>query len=202
MRVLLLSESKEQFIELLRSSNRNGIENLINYLSDETDFFTAPASTKFHGAYAGGLVEHSLDVYHQLSGALTIAYIKSMDYAEIPASSIYIVSLLHDVCKANFYKIEMRNKKNEKGVWEQVPVYTIDDQLPFGHGEKSVMIINKYIRLSDEEIAAINWHMGGFDSRAKDYSGSMALSNAMGKWPLVTLLHMADLAATYFTNER
>ncbi len=101
---------------------------------------------------------------------------------------------------ANFYKQDVRNVKNN-GVWEQVPVYTINDTLPLGHGEKSVMILQQYIELTTDEIYAIRWHMGGFDDTAKSYAGGLQLSAAFDKCPLLVMLHMADLAAVYLLNK-
>jgi hypothetical protein len=186
---------KERFLKLLRSVDRVGIDNLAVYIEQETDFFSAPASTQYHGACEGGLLEHSIRVYENL---IQIADIYLDGYT---SESLILCSLLHDLCKANFYKIEYRNRKNEFGQWEKYPYYAIDDQLPFGHGEKSVIMAMKYIKLTDEEIAAINWHMGSFDCRTKDYAGVTTLSAAMGKYPLLTALHMADLAACYFDGK-
>ena len=175
---------------------RAEVEDFINNWLTKTDFFKAPASTKYHGAYAGGLCEHSLDVYkwaNKLSSPLGI---------NVSPDSLMITTLFHDVCKANFYTVDYRNKKNEAGIWEKVPYYTIDDALPLGHGEKSVMIIQKYIHLTDEEIAAINWHMGFSDMRCSSFGGANALSSAFEKYPLAFLIHAADMAATYRDNRK
>lgn len=185
--------AKEKFITLLESTNRWGMNNVIQYLSD-SDFFTAPASTRFHGAYEGGLLEHSLQVYEEICKLASLYSTK-----EINASSLIIAALLHDVCKVNFYKSDTRNVK-VNGVWEQVPVYMIDDKMPLGHGEKSVIILQNYIKLSADEIFAIRWHMGGFDDTAKSYVGGMQLSAALSNCPLLVLLHMADLSASYLID--
>ena len=145
---------KEKFIELLKSTNRPGIEDLISFL-EKTDFFTAPASTRFHGSFEGGLVEHSLKVYEILDYKAKNNVLK----LEIPDDTIKIVSLLHDICKLNFYKVDYRNAKNALGEWEKVPYYTIDDTIPYGHGEKSVMMISEYIKLTPEEKYSIRWHI-------------------------------------------
>lgn len=174
---------RERFIELYRDYiKREGADELLKWIC-ESDFFKAPASTRFHGAYEGGLVEHSVNVFQRL---VTMTP---------PSESVAIVSLLHDICKANFYTVSFRNQKNEHGVWVQVPYYTIDDKLPYGHGEKSVYIISQFIKLTPEEAMAIRWHMGGFDEAVK--GGSFALSGAWEKYPLGMLLHCADLQATY-----
>ncbi|MCA5576594.1 HD domain-containing protein [Enterocloster clostridioformis] len=175
-------EMKKAFIMILAAVERPGITDLLGWL-ETTDFYTAPASTKYHGAYKGGLLEHSLNVYERL---LKLAAGYDLD-------SIAIVGLLHDLCKAEFYKESTRNQKDEQGKWQQVPCYTFNDQFPAGHGEKSVMLIMRFIRLTDEEIMAINWHMGGFDIRAHGYG----LQEAWGKYPLAVMAHIADLEATW-----
>ena len=186
---------KVQFTGLLMQSERKGVEQLIHYLEEETDFFTAPASTKYHGACEGGLMEHSLAVYDNLLKITTLYGLT------ISSDSLIICALLHDLCKANFYKRGLRNRKNsDTGIWEQVEVYEVNDQLPLGHGEKSVMIAQRYILLSSEEMLAIRWHMGGFDDAASGVGGR-TLSMAMSRHPLVAALHMADLAACYFDNK-
>ena len=170
---------------------RKGADKLLAWLESQ-DFFTAPASTRYHAAYEGGLVEHSLNVYHVL--------MERFDPEKDNAESFAIVSLLHDVCKTGFYAIEMRNRKNKQGQWESVPVYTIDDQFPYGHGEKSVYLIERFMRLTTEEAVAIRWHMGGFDEAVR--GGSFALAHAYEKYPLAVKLHMADLEATYLREQR
>lgn len=180
---------KEQFIELLKSTNREGIEKLIEFL-EKTDFFEAPASTRFHGDYKGGLLEHSMKVYEIFKEKVKNASIEM----NVPNDTIIISALLHDICKANFYKVDYRNAKNELGVWEKVPYYTVDDQIPYGHGEKSVMMISEYIKLTPEEKYAIRWHMG-FTEPKEVYS---TISAAYKKYPLALLLFEADLEASYF----
>mgnify|MGYP004568472973 CR=1 FL=1 len=113
-----------------------------------------------------------------------------------PDESIAIVALLHDLCKAQFYKLGSRNVKNETtGAWEKVPFYTIDDKFPFGHGEKSVFLIERFMRLKVEEAIAIRWHMGGFDDAAR--GGSFAINGAFERYPLAVKLHISDIEATY-----
>ena len=176
----------EQFADLLRSTGRSGIEELILYLQEETDFFTAPASTKYHGAYEGGLLQHSMNVYEVLR------YDPDGNFSF--SDSIIIVALLHDICKANCYHTEKRNVK-ENGVWIEKQVYVFDDELPLGHGEKSLYLASKFIELSDEEAAAIRWHMGAFDNAFR--GGDRGLNAAYEKYPLAVMLHMADMRATY-----
>lgn len=178
---------KDEIIELLKSTNREGMDKLIEFL-EKSDFFKAPASTKFHGDHEGGLAEHSFKVYEILKEKVVFAKIN------IPEETIIISALLHDICKTNFYKIDYRNAKNSLGVWEKVPYYTIEDTIPYGHGEKSVMMLTEYIKLTNEEKYAIRWHMGF--SEPKELYGT--LGQAFTKYPFALLLHEADLEATYF----
>ena len=180
---------KEEFLELLKSVNREGMDGLINFI-EKSDFFKAPASTRFHGSYEGGLLEHSMKVYEILKHKVKNSVID----IDIPNESLILIALLHDICKVNFYKTDYRNAKNEMGVWEKVPYYTIDDTIPYGHGEKSVMMITEYMKLTVEEKYAIRWHMG--------YTEPKELYNTIGqaykKYPIALLMHEADLEATYF----
>ena len=168
---------KEEMINLLSTIDREGIKDVISFL-EKSDFFTAPASTKFHGAYEGGLLEHSLKVYEILKKKL------SDNNMNISEDTIKIVALLHDICKANFYKVDYRNAKNEMGEWEKVPYYTVDDTIPYGHSEKSVMMLTEYMKLTNEEKYAIRWHMG-FTEPKELYS---TLGLAFKKYPLALML--------------
>ena len=133
---------KEEFIKLLQEIPREGMDKLIEFLK-ASDFFEAPASTRFHGAFRGGLLAHSMKVYEILKT-------KTPD-----SDSVRIIALLHDICKANYYKTDYRNAKNELGMWEKVPYYTVEDTIPYGHGEKSVMMLSEFIKLTNEEKYAI-----------------------------------------------
>lgn len=198
-----MDKNKEKFRELLfsisHSTRKMELEKLYDFL-EKTDFFTAPASTKYHGAYEGGLVQHSLAVYEKLREMYDYLYEPSQ--LNIPYDSVILVALLHDVCKINFYKSGTKNVKNEvTGQWKKQPYYFIEDQIPLGHGEKSVIILQQYIHsLTSDEIYAIRWHMGGFDDAGRSYGGGMALGAAFEKCPLAVLLHMADLAANYISK--
>ena len=150
---------KQRSIELLKATNRPSIDNLLDFL-DRTDFYTAPASTKFHNSFEGGLLKHSLNVYDAL---------KDLTKGAWSDDTIAIVALLHDICKVNQYKVDYRNKKNDEGIWVKEPYYTTDDLMPLGHGEKSVMIISEFIKLTKEELYAIRWHMGGYEPK-ENYS--------------------------------
>ncbi len=199
-------ENKQQIISILTSTKRPGIENLITYL-EQTDFFTAPASTKFHGSYDGGLAEHSLHVWYILTE-------KNKYYSlGLSADTIALTALLHDLCKINFYAKEMKSvlkgkikvKKNKKvdghwteveeevNDWQQEEVWVCEDQFPIGHGEKSVITALKFIQLTDLEIAMIRWHMGGYE--AKDNYRDM--TNAVDMYKPIVALQTADMEASH-----
>ena len=188
-----LAQIKAEFVEIFTTHiKRDGAKELLDFIL-LTDFFTAPASTRFHSAYAGGLAEHSIKVYKRLLMLVQNEYGENWQET-ISAESVAICGLLHDVCKINTYKVEMRNTK-EDGVWVQKPYYTTDDPMPYGHGEKSVYMINGFMRLTREEAMAINWHMGPYDMRVK--GGSFALSDVFYLYPTAMLMYMADLQAAY-----
>lgn len=194
-------EAKDRFSRIYDTYiKRPGSSALFNWL-EQTDFFTAPASSRFHCAYSGGLCEHSINVFNNL--VMLYEAVKKTNpekVQNISMETIATVALLHDVCKIDFYKVDYRNVKNAQGQWEKVPYYAIDEKLPMGHGEKSIYLINKFIKLSDDEALAINWHMGGFDKRVAggDYSISAAYENC----PLAVLLQSADFLATYINESR
>ena len=190
--------NKERFIEIFKSKiTREGSDKLLNYLmSDACDFFTAPASTRFHGNYEGGLCEHSLNVYDCLCDILSRPRVKEMYGVSYSDESIAIAALLHDICKTNFYKVSFRNVKNPEGKWESVPFYTIEDNLPYGHGEKSVYIASGYMRLTRDEAFAIRFHMG---FSTNDDPGNVG--KAMEMFPLAFFLHCADSEASYYMEE-
>ena len=177
---------------------RPGSEEFLKWL-ESTDFFTAPASTRFHLARPGGLLEHSLHVYDRLRALYSFEKTRKerglCKLTPEEEESVAICGLLHDICKADFYVVEMRNRKNENGEWEKYPFYVIKDRLPYGHGEKSVYIISAYMRLSREEAMAIRWHMGGFDDSVK--GGSYTAGEAFRQFPLAILTHLADMQASY-----
>ena len=180
---------KEEFLALLRNTNREGVDKLIEFI-EKSDFFKAPASTRFHGSYEGGLLEHSMKVYEILVDKVKNSVIP----IEVSEESLIIIALLHDICKVNFYKVDYRNAKNAFGEWEKVPYYTVEDTIPYGHGEKSVMMITEYMKLTVEEKYCIRWHMG-FTEPKEAYN---TLGQAFKKFPLALLVHEADLEATYF----
>jgi hypothetical protein len=185
--------NRERFLEIFNEKiTREGSDKLLEFLTTGSDFLTAPASTRYHGAYEGGLLEHSLNVYDCLVDILSRPRMKELYGMEYSEESIAIVALLHDVCKVNFYKEGTRNVKDENGRWTTVPYYTIEDTLPYGHGEKSAYIVSAYLRLTREEAFAIRYHMG--------FSGTEDPGNvgrALEMFPLAYALVCADMEAAF-----
>lgn len=189
----LIENNKTRFLQLCNNIERSGIHELIKWL-ESSDFFTAPASTKYHGCHEGGLCEHSLNVADALTslcGATNSLF---------TLESILIVALFHDLCKVNFYKKSKRNVKTDAG-WIEKDFWEIDEKFPCGdHADKSIIILQQYIKLLPEEIMAIRAHMGGFDTSVK--GGSFMVGKIFEKSELAVLLHCADLIATYIYEER
>ena len=181
---------KDEFIAIYKENiKREGSEEFLEWLQG-TDFFTAPASTRYHCACPEGLVMHSLSVFNTMVE-------KHFEEGKDSLESFTICALLHDLCKAEFYKTSTRNVKNdETGKWEKVPYYAIEDKFPYGHGEKSVFLIERFMRLKPAEAIAIRWHMGSFDDPNGYY-----LSQTFEKYPLAVKLHLADLESTYLREK-
>lgn len=187
----------KEFTEIYTSKiNREGADKLLDWLL-KSDFTTCPASTKFHSNNEGGLIEHSVKAYKRFIRNLVKEYGENWQ-DHISEESAAIIGLLHDICKVGYYKQEMRNVK-EDGIWVQKPYYTVDDKLPYGHGEKSVYIISGFMKLTREEAMAINWHMGGFDTRVQ--GGSYSISGAFYEFPVALIFHLSDLEATYLDEQ-
>ena len=186
--------AKERFLEIYNEKiTREGADKLLDFLLNGSDFFTAPASTRYHGAHEGGLVEHSLNVYDCLADMAE--RLKERYGIEYTDESIAIAALLHDVCKVNFYKTSYRNVKDETGRWQSVPYYTIEDTLPYGHGEKSAYIVSAYMRLTRDEAFAIRYHMG--------FSGTEDPGNvgrALEMFPLAYATCCADMEAAFLVE--
>ena len=182
----VLQENKNEFINLCKKIKREGIDELMNWL-ENSDFYTAPASTRFHGAYKGGLLQHSLNVYHEMLRLLSV-----FPEVEVSQETVIICTLFHDLCKVNLYGTEKRNRKNDLGKWESYDAYTFNERFCFGgHGSKSVYLVQYFIKLEPEEAAAINCHMGAFGADAN------AVGKAFEQYPFAWLLSVADQAATY-----
>ncbi len=187
--------AKERFISIFRQTiTREGADRLLDYLlSASSDFFTAPASARYHSSYEGGLVEHSLHVYDCLVGYLSSEHVKGTLGLSYSDESVAIVSLLHDLCKINVYKKGFRNVKDDKGVWQRVDTFEYDDPMPYGHGEKSVYMIQPFMKLTREEAFAIRYHMG-YSSTEDERN----VSAAFEMFPLAFALSVADSEATYY----
>lgn len=177
--------NKERFLDLCSQVKREGMDELVKYL-ESSDFFYAPASSRFHGSYAGGLLEHSLNVYDELNRLL-----KAYPEVEVSSESVIITTLFHDLCKIRLYTTEKRNRKDANGKWESYDAYVIDEKFHYGgHGSKSVFILQNYIKLTAEEAVAINCHMASWD-------GNKDVGAAFEQFPLAWLVHVADESASY-----
>ena len=188
------SSTKDEFIEIFRENvTRPGADAMLDYLENKCDFFFSPASARYHGSYEGGLCDHSVNVYHCLKDYLSRERVAELYGLEYSDETIAIVALLHDLCKIGCYKPYMKNVKGEDGKWTQVSSYQFEDPMPYGHGEKSVYIVNGYLRLTREEAFAIRYHMG---FSANDDKGQVG--KAFQMYPLAYALHVADSEATYF----
>lgn len=186
-----MDEKKQRFITICKEKiKRAGIDDLLQWL-EKSDFYYAPASTKFHGNYEGGLLDHSLNVYDNLVKLIQAFPLPNETFDE---ESIAIVALFHDICKVSFYKKGSRNVKGEDGKWFAKEIYEINEKIPLGHGEKSCILLQQFMKLSIRELLSIRWHMGGFDSATK--GGDYGMSGAQDYTHLVTLLQAADMLAT------
>lgn len=195
-----MEDKKQEFINIYKKYiTREGADKLLEYLlSPASDFFKAPASTRFHGNYEGGLCEHSLNVYYNLKDYLSRERVKNeFGLENYTDESIAIAGLLHDICKINVYKKGFRNVKDDNGVWQRVDTFEFEDTLPYGHGEKSVYIITGFMKLTREEAFAIRYHMG-FSSTEDPRN----IGNAFEMFPLAFALNTADMEATYFLEEK
>lgn len=189
---------KATFIEMLRQTNRQGVETVIENL-EKLGFFEAPASTKYHLAVKGGLTEHSVSVCRTAIRLREMAITEQPELEDrLPLESVMLTALLHDVCKAEIYKVGYRNVKNEAGVWEKVPVYETDySHFPIGHGEKSVIrLIQWGVSLTMDEMLAIRWHMNAWDLPFQSYEAMGNLNAAKEKSPLLTVLQAADMMSS------
>ena len=189
-----IQTAREEFIRLYTTHiTREGADKLLDYLQSKSDFFTAPASQRYHGSYEGGLVEHSVNVYNCLKIYLERERVREVYGMNYDEEAVAIAGLLHDVCKIDCYKPGTRNVKDERGVWQQVPTYEYEDKLPYGHGEKSVYIVTGFMRLTREEAFAIRYHMGfsGIEDKRN-------IGDAFERFPLAFALNVADMEATYF----
>ncbi len=181
---------------------RPGMDKLLEYIRG-SDFYRAPASTKYHLACPGGLLQHSLNVLDALRGLLQWNNVeKHWEYHTackivdiIPDDGVIMMALLHDICKTHFYSTSTRNQKNERtGQWEKVPFYTVNDMMPLGHGAKSAMIVKQYTTLTSQEMYAIWHHMG----MTGNYENDIAVGKSIEMYPAVLALQTADMMASKF----
>ena len=201
-----IDNMKSEFITLLRSTNRQGIENVINWLENNSDFFIAPASASYHGSFPGGLLAHSLNVYKaalKIRENMRELALPEKNIDSITDDSVIISTLLHDVCKTNFYTPKKKMWKDESreypNQWRAYQSYEIVDKFPLGHGEKSViMLLSLGLSLSGPEICAIRWHMGMTDpgSYLSPYE-KPSLMKAINDVPIVMLVAQADAFASF-----
>ena len=190
--------ARDEFLGIFYDNiDRDGADKLLEWL-EKSDFFTAPASTRHHSAYRGGLCQHSINVYKRLVKLLEMEYGENWQ-KKVSPESVAIMGLLHDVCKVDTYVEDFRNVKDENGNWIKKPYYKVEDSLPYGHGEKSVYIISAFMKLTREEALAINWHMGEYDQRVQN--GSYMIRDVYYRYPVCFLMHLADLTATYLDEE-
>ncbi|MDR0856589.1 MAG: hydrolase [Clostridiales bacterium] len=194
----LIEAAQKEFLSIFDEHiKREGAAALREYLLTKSDFFSAPASAKFHSAFAGGLCAHSVNVYNKLVSLLAAQFGETWREKYAP-ESVAVCGLLHDICKVDCYRPDKRNVKVD-GKWEERPYFARDEKLPYGHGEKSVYILSGFMKLTREEAMSINWHMGGFDSRVR--GGDNSVSEAYRLYLLAPLLHASDLLATYLDEE-
>ena len=189
-----IMELKEEFITLLKSTNREGIDDVVAEL-ERLGFFEAPASTRFHLNSKGGLLQHSLNVCNTALSIREVMIGKDESLRDLlPKDSVIIASLLHDVCKADIYKPIIKKQKNNFGVWVDVPGYDVDySNFPLGHGEKSVIwLLQNGLKLTVDEIMAIRWHMHAWDLpfQSADIKGNLNMAKEL--YPLVSLIQAAD----------
>lgn len=193
-------DPRADFLAVYSSTiKRDGAAAMLYWLDSKTDFFTAPASGKYHLAQPGGLAVHSLNVYKRLLEITARDVFGGTDgalLAEEVRETVVILGLLHDVCKAGVYHQETKRRKNpDTGKWEDCLGYTFRDPFPLGHGEKSLYLITRHMALTEEEALAIRWHMGAYDDAVK--GGSRSMVEAMNLSPWVWRLQEADMCAAW-----
>ena len=196
---MLKDKNIHRFESELKMVNRPGMDKLLAYIR-KSDFYSAPASTRYHLSCEGGLLQHSLNVLDALRFILPWEQddkrhfrVAGQKVCTIPNESVTIMALLHDLCKTHYYKTSTRNVKNEQtGKWEKAPFYTVEDKMPLGHGSKSAMLAMQFIRLSNTEMYAI-WHHMGFTEQGADFG---TVGRAMELHPAVLALHTADMMAS------
>lgn len=203
-----LAQMKEEFNELLRSTGRQGVENLIQWLENSTDFYIAPASQGYHGCFPGGLLSHSLNVYHaavEIKKVYEKLALPAKKVAEIKDDQLIIATLLHDLCKTNLYKEQEKWFKDKAQQWHSYIGYEIDDRLPWGHGAKSCLLIQHFMFLENEVMAPILWHMASLDNAITNPQNKyeyVPMMQSLDEIPLTIILQQADMAASFMMEEK
>ena len=203
-----LADMKSEFIGLLKSTQRPGIENLINWMETQTDFFVAPASQGYHGCFPGGLLSHSLNVYHaaqKIRALYSEIALPEKNVVSVSDDSLIISTLLHDLCKANIYKEDIKFFKDDSNQWHKYMSYKIEDQLPWGHGSKSCLLIQYYMFLKVDEVCAILWHMMSLDSSMSNPTNTYVykpMMDSLDRYPLVLIVAQADMAASFMMEQK
>jgi len=190
-----MTPTREKFNKALEFIPRDGIDQFVSWLETDTDFFTAPSSTAFHGNFIEGLLQHSVNVLEFAIHNFNVLVKKKPEYEHL-RTSLILAALFHDVCKTNQYKITEKWTKDTNNKWASYQGYEVDDKFPLGHGEKSVFLISRYVKLSEEEALAIRWHMGSFEVSTIIPGMTKAAYDKAYERPLVVILHVADLMAT------
>lgn len=199
-----IQKNMKRFEAEMSAVSRPGAELLMRYIRN-SDFYTAPASTRYHLSCEGGLCQHSLNVLDAMRAMLVRDSENMWEYRVagkcvqmLSDESVVLIALMHDLCKTCFYKTSTRNVKNENGVWEKVPYYTVEDAMPLGHGDKSAMLVMSFMKLTNDEMYAIWWHMGMSDNSAS----SATLNSAIEKHPVIWLTHTADMMASVLMEDK
>ncbi len=188
---------KEEFCELLCSTERPGIDDVISDL-EQQGFFEAPASAGHHLNVAGGLAQHSLNTCHAaLKVWEGLCGLDPVLEKEVSRDSIIIASLLHDVCKTDIYYRSVKKRKNSLGQWEDSEGYKVTYRnFPMGHGEKSViMVLLSGLELSDAEMLAMRWHMGAWGVNQNSLEDCKNYDAARKLYPLVAIVQAGDSLA-------
>lgn len=189
-----IKQNEQEYTNLLLSTERKGIDGLLRHLQTNTDFFTAPASSKFHNNFSGGLALHCLNVYKNFKALLDLKQI------QMDEDSIIITSLLHDICKCNYYVKEQRNRKKD-GKWESYDVWASSKSLsiPLPHSARSVRMLRGFIQIKFIEELVIFYHMGPFGG--EDFEYRNLLKQVNGQYPQTLLFYTADLISSYLDED-
>lgn len=196
-----VEQYKTRFYELANEIKTKGITELLSWLESKTDFFIAPASTKYHSNFDGGLLVHTVIMTENALHTYE-KYIKENPNSNITRENVIKAGLFHDLCKVNCYKKAEKWVKDDNNKWISYLSYEYSDSFPYGHGEKSVLFINNFMPLTKDELLAIRYHMGHFEGLQYGSVGKMGLDSAFETSPLVAIMHTADVLASFCFEER